>query len=267
MFRSIRSFAIIAMALLAGACARVETGEVGLRVDMSKQVQGTELQPGSFNQTLIGDVLTFPVRDIAVTLENKNPITADNSALGDLDLTAIYTINPSQVAELWVKQSKSFHSPSQSGDIYLMYNYMGTIVNNAVYKAVREYEALKVNDARAQIEEKVKLYATATLREAGLDQAITLTTVQVRAITPAQSIIDSANAVVRAQNELRVKETEVNIAKKEAERMAALSSNSAASIQFMQAQAGLLIAQGIAAGKVQTIVVPADFKGMVNVGR
>ena len=65
---------------------------------------------------------------------------------------------------------------------------------------------------------------------------------------------------------MRVKETEVEIAKKESERMAALAVNSAQSIAYMQAQAQLKIAEGIAAGKVNTIVVPMDFRGMVNIG-
>jgi hypothetical protein len=72
---------------------------------------------------------------------------------------------------------------------------------------------------------------------------------------------------VKAQNELKIKETEVKIATKEAERMAALAVNSQQSIAYMAAQANMKIAEGIANGKVQTIVVPMDFKGMVNVGK
>lgn len=34
----------------------------------------------------------------------------------------------------------------------------------------------------------------------------------------------------------------------------------------MQAQAQMKIAEGIAEGKVHTVVIPYDFKGMVNVG-
>ena len=49
--------------------------------------------------------------------------------------------------------------------------------------------------------------------------------------------------------------------------MTALAQNSGQSIQYMQAQAQMKIAEGIAAGKVQTIVVPVDFRGMVNVGK
>jgi hypothetical protein len=82
---------------------------------------------------------------------------------------------------------------------------------------------------------------------------------------PADDIIASANAVVTAQNALRAKEIEVETAKKEAERIAALNANSKA-IDYMNAQANMKIAEGVASGKVQAIVVPYDFKGIVNAG-
>ena len=54
------------------------------------------------------------------------------------------------------------------------------------------------------------------------------------------------------------------IVKKESERMAALAANSTQSIAFMNAQAQLKVAEGVANGKVHTVVVPYDFKGIVN---
>ncbi len=45
--------------------------------------------------------------------------------------------------------------------------------------------------------------------------------------------------------------------------MAALSSNSAASIAYMNAQAALNISEGIKNGKVQTIVVPSNMTGLM----
>lgn len=98
-----------------------------------------------------------------------------------------------------------------------------------------------------------------------LDTSLSVTTVQVRNIQPNAEILKAATTYVRAQNELKVKETEVAIAKKESERMAALAANSTQSIAYMQAQANLKIAEGIANGKVNTIVVPMEFKGMVNI--
>ena len=54
------------------------------------------------------------------------------------------------------------------------------------------------------------------------------------------------------------------IVKKESERTAALAANSTQSIAFMNAQAQLKVAEGVANGKVHTVVVPYDFKGIVN---
>lgn len=253
----------IASIVALSACTRIETGEVGLRIGFDKQVGTQELVAGSFNQTLVGSVLTFPVRDVSVQLENKNPMTADNSALSDFDITVVYQINPASVSDLYTKKTKSFHAVDDSGDTYLMYNYMSTLVNTAAYKVVRQYKSLEVADNRAKIEAEIQNAVLQTLKEDKLDTSLTLTLVQVRSILPAQAIINSANELVKAQNELKIKATEVEIAKKEAERIAALNANSKA-IDYMNAQANLKIAEGVAAGKVHTIVVPVDFKGIVN---
>jgi hypothetical protein len=45
--------------------------------------------------------------------------------------------------------------------------------------------------------------------------------------------------------------------------MQALSNQSASSIAYMQAQAALNISEGIKNGKVQTIVVPANFNALM----
>lgn len=244
---------------------RIKTGEVGVRVDFSKEVQPGELLPGSWNQNLIGTILTFPVRDITISLDNKTPLTADNSALADFDISVVYEINPGSVAELYSKKAKSFHQISD-GDWLLMYNYVGTLVNNAAYKAIRQYKALEVADNRSKLEQEIRQHVAEQLASEKLETAIHITVVQIRNVQPNAEILRSATEYVRAQNELRVKETEVEIAKKESERMAALAVNSAQSIAYMQAQAQLKIAEGIAAGKVNTIVVPMDFRGMVNIG-
>ena len=260
----VKSVVIGVCLFMVAACSRIETGEVGLRVGFDKQVQSQELVAGSFNQTIVGEVLTFPVRDVSVSLENKNPMTADNSALSDFDITVVYQINPSSVSDLYTKKTKSFHMVDKSGDTYLMYNYMSTLVNTAAYKVVRQYKSLEVADNRAKIEAEIQNEVQHTLKDDKLDMSLTLTLVQVRSILPAASIIQSSNELVKAQNDLKIKSTEVEIAKKEAERIAALNANSKA-IDYMNAQATYKIADAVAQGKVNTIVVPVDFKGIINV--
>lgn len=255
--------AVLGLAVIATGCTRIESGEVGVRVNASKEVQGNELMPGSWNQTMVGDVLTFPVRDIAVNVDNKAPLTSDNSALADFDITIVYGINPTSVAELYTKKSKSFHLYDEKArDTLLMYNYMVTLTNNASYKAVRQYKALEVADNRQKIEAEIRELVTQQLREEKLDTSMTINVVQVRNVAPNAEILKAATEYVRSQNELKIKDNEVLIARKEAERQQVLSQNSEKSIAYMDAQSRALIAQAIANGKVATIVVPDKFTAL-----
>jgi regulator of protease activity HflC (stomatin/prohibitin superfamily) len=256
---------ITAIALLSVVgCSRIETGEVGVRVGFDKQVKQGELQPGSFNQTLIGDIITFPVKDVAAEINDMTPIAKDNSTMADFDMTIIYNINPAQVAELYSQKSKSFHM-DYKGDTYLMFNYITQTARNGVYKVAREYEALDMNDNRQTMEQKVKEQVQAALKDEKLDGTITINQVQIRRIQPAQSVVDSANALVRAKNEFKQKEVEVKTAEAEARRMQALANQGSQSIAYMQAKAQADIAEGIKNGKVNTVVIPFDFRGQVVV--
>lgn len=254
----------VAIAALFAGCTRIQTGEVGVRIDMNKQIQQGELQAGSWNQTVFGEVVTFPVKDITVNIDNKTPLTSDNSALADFDLSVIYSVNQTSVAELFSTKARSFHK-QEDGDTLLMYNYVTALMNNATYKVVRNYKSLEIADNRAKIEQEILHAVKEQLVLDKLDTSLSVTTVQVRNIQPNAEILKAATEYVRAQNELKVKETEVAIAKKESERMAALAANSTQSIAYMQAQANLKIAEGIANGKVNTIVVPQNFSGIVNI--
>jgi regulator of protease activity HflC (stomatin/prohibitin superfamily) len=254
--------AVTALVLSATACTRIETGEVGVRVGFDKQVQPGELLPGSFNQTLVGNVMTFPVKDVNVSLENMTPVAKDNSTMKDLDAVVVYNINPQNVAELYSTKNKSFHAEFK-GDTYVMYNYIVQNARNAIYKAARKYEALDMADNRTDMENFIKDEITRNLAEEKLDGSVTISQVMIRNVLPSDTVVESANALVRSKNELKQKEVEVKTAEAESRRMAALANNSGASIQFMQAQAMLNISEGIKNGKVQTIVVPSNFNALM----
>ena len=256
------TLSILAAAVLATGCTRIETGEVGVRVGFDKQVKPGELMPGSFNQVLIGDVLTFPVKDVNVVIDNTTPVAKDNSTMKDLDAVIVYNINPQQVSELYSSKNRSFHA-EHKGDVYLMYNYIVQNARNAIYKAARKYEALDMADNRSEMENFIKEEIVRNLAEEKLDGSLNITQVMIRNVVPADSVVASANDLVRAKNELKQKEIEVKTAEAEARRMAALANNSASSIAFMQAQAALNISEGIKNGKVQTIVVPANFNALM----
>jgi regulator of protease activity HflC (stomatin/prohibitin superfamily) len=262
--KRIFTLGVLAAAVLAAGCTRIETGEVGVRVDFSKQVQPGELLPGSFNQTVIGDVLTFPIKDVNVVLENMTPVAKDNSTMKDLDAVVVYNINPQNVAELYSTKNKSFHADFK-GDTYVMYNYIVQNARNAIYKAARKYEALDMADNRTDMENFIREEIVRNLAEEKLDGSIMISQVMIRNVLPSDTVVESANALVRSKNELKQKEVEVKTAEAESRRMAALANNSTSSIAFMRAQAELNISEGIKAGKVQTIIVPSNMTALGNI--
>jgi regulator of protease activity HflC (stomatin/prohibitin superfamily) len=262
MNRLIKLGFVIAAVALTSACTRIETGEVGVRVGFDKQVQSGELLPGSFNQSLIGTILTFPIKDVNVSLNDMTPVAKDNSTMKDFDAVVVYNINPAQVAELYSTKNKSFHAEFK-GDTYVMYNYIVQNARNAIYKAARKYEALDMADNRSEMENFIKEEVVRNLTEEKLDGAITISQVLIRNVLPSDTVVESANALVRSKNELKQKEVEVKTAEAESRRMAALANNSGSSIAFMQAQAMLNISEGIKNGKVQTIVVPSNFNALM----
>ena len=246
------------------ACTRIETGEVGVRRDAYKQVETTELQPGSLNQTIFGDVLTFPTKDVQVDVADLTPLASDNSTVADFDMSVIYSVNPSSVAEIYVAKNRGFHAENEDGDTLLMYNYVRQLGRNAAYKVARKYESLKMADNRAEIEQLIRQEITNQLANEKLDGDVMVSQVLVRQITPAKNIVQSANLLVQAQNENKRKEVEVGTAKLEAQRIAALNANAGAT-KYMEATAIVTIAEAVKEGKVNTIVIPYDFKGIVNV--
>jgi regulator of protease activity HflC (stomatin/prohibitin superfamily) len=266
MKRTLTIIASAAALILTSACTRIETGEVGLRLNASKQIEGDELLEGSFNQTLVGDVLTFPVRDIAMQITDQTPLTAEDTKLADLDFNVIFNITPSAVSTLWSKKSKSFHlRDKDSGDWYLMYNYMWSVASNAAVKSVRKQQALKITDNREVVENDIRDTIQAELKKEGLETSINVTSVRVTSILPNPAIVKAATDVVEANQRVAVATAQVQVARQEAERMQVLASNAGQSIAYMQAQSQMEIAKAVREGKVNTIILPMDFKGMVNV--
>jgi hypothetical protein len=252
--KRIFTLSVLAAAVLATGCTRIETGEVGLRVGFDRQVSTGELLPGSFNQTIIGDVLTFPTKEISVKVEDMTPLAKDNSTMKDFDALVTYNINQAQVAEIYNSKNKSFHA-SHNGDVYLMYNYIFNAARNAIYKAARKYEALEMGDARQAMETEIKEQITRTLAEEKLDGTIVIGQVLIRNIVPADSVVASANELVKAKNEYKTEEVKVATARKRNESMQA--NPMAIPLLKAEAEADAMrnLPGAIAAFKGQTLVI------------
>jgi hypothetical protein len=252
--KRILTLSILAAAVLATGCTRIETGEVGVRVGFDKQVQSGELLPGSFNQSIIGEVLTFPIKDVNVILENMTPVAKDNSTMKDFDAVVVYNINPQQVSELYASKNRSFHAEFK-GDTFVMYNYIVQNARNAIYKAARKYEALDMADARSDMETFIKEEIVRNLAEEKLDGSISISQVLIRNIVPADSVVASANELVKAKNEFKTEEVKVATARKRNESMQANPMAIPLLMAEAQADAMRKLPDAIANFKGQTLVI------------
>ncbi len=253
----------ISSVLLLGGCTRVDTGEVGLRRTFNGTIEPQELSTG-YHQTLIGDVIIFAAKEILLVEENMTPQTRDKTTLADFDVNFTYQVDPGSISEMYVKYSTTANLYSEDSDeIFPMGTFVTSVVRSSAYFAVSEYDALTVNDNRSAIETKIREFANKKLEQEGLAGKVTVSLVNVRNIQLAPAIIESANRVVQAQNDLKAKTTEVEIAKQEALRIEALAKQTDSGYtQLLDAQAGMTTAEAlkIAAGKGSTIwIVPNNF--------
>jgi hypothetical protein len=145
--------------------------------------------PGTINQTIWGEVLTFPTKDVSVDIADLTPLASDNSTVADFDMAVIYSINPGSVAELYIEKNRGFHADTEEGDTLLMYNYIRQLGRNAAYKVARKYESLKMADNRAEMEQLIRQEVVASLAAEKLEGAISVSQVLVRQVKPAANIV------------------------------------------------------------------------------
>lgn len=243
-------------------CTRVETGHVGIRTTFNGSIEPEELGVG-FHQTLIGSVQTYVANEITWKIDNLTPQTKDRSNLEDLDIAYTYSVNPHSIADLVVKY-KGRDAEDDRGDRYPLALYVENVVKTSVTDVLSKYDALEANEKREEIRNKIRVQAEAMFKEDGLAESVNIHQVFVKNLQLSKSIMASANQVIISQNELKTKDFEVQTARKEAERLTLLANNKA-NIDYMNAKSLSDIAEGIKTGKVHSIVVPYDFKGIVNV--
>jgi hypothetical protein len=102
-----------------------------------------------------------------------------------------------------------------------MYNYIFNATRNAIYKSARKYEALDMADNRQEMESEIKEQIVRTLADEKLDGTIVIGQVLIRNIEPADSVVVSANELVKAKNEYKTEEVKVATARKRNESMQA----------------------------------------------
>lgn len=258
---------IVALAIaMTAACGRIDTGHSGVRTSWNKQVQSDIVKPG-FYVAVTDDVVQYVTNEITFELKNEKPQTKDKSYLTDLDATYMWQITSTDLPSLVTRyKNRTF---VQGDDRYPMGIFVDAVMQRSLAQAVSEVDALDANQNRTLIETNTVKYANQMMKDEGLEHEIMIKKVMVKNIEIDPRLQESILRNVTAQKDNQTKDIEISTAHKENERMAQLTANAnnGQYIALLNAQSNMKIAEGIAAGRVNTIVVPSDFKGIVNTAK
>jgi regulator of protease activity HflC (stomatin/prohibitin superfamily) len=241
-------------------CTRIDSGHVGVRTGFGGMVDPNVLHVG-WHQTLIGSVQTVQASEITYNMNNLQPMTADKTQLNDMDLTYTYDVDEKDIPEDMVR-FKNRNDIAEDGTIMPLGKYVGNVMTTAISNIVGKYKALEANTNRDIIRDEIKKEATRILAEEKMN-GVHIRQIFIKNLMIDKRLTDSSMLVITQQNAYAAKVIEVQTAEKEAERLTMLSNN-AKNIEYMNAKAMADIAEGVREGKVNTIIVPYDFKGIIN---
>jgi regulator of protease activity HflC (stomatin/prohibitin superfamily) len=261
-----KSFKLVLLAVIAltmgTACTRIESGHSGVRVNWNGTVEPTELGVG-YHQTIIGDVRKYVSNEITYNLDNLHPQTKDKTLLSDMDLTYNYEVNPSSIADLYVKFKGRDYHDEKTGENYPMALYVTNVVQTATTDVIAQYDALDANENRDAIRVQIKARIDKILEEEKINDVIKVKQVFIKNLSIDPKLLDSARAVITAQNDLKAKSYEVQTAAKEADRLKAVAGIGGANLEVMKIQIQKDMVAALRENKNAIYVVPTNMTSLM----
>lgn len=251
---------------MVAACGRIDTGHTGVRTSWNKQVQQEVVHPGAY-MAVTDSVQQYVTNEVTFIVKDLQPQTLDKTYLKDLDFTYTYQVDSNDLPNL-VTTFKN-RTLVNGDDFYPMGSYVDTQIRAAAYAAVSKFNAMEANSHRSDIESDIKIIVAAKFAEEGLDKVIRVKQVTVNNVEVDPKLQEAVVRQLNAVIDNKTKDTEIDTAKKENQRMEMLTANSnnGQYIALLNAQSSMKIAEAIANGRVNTIVIPSDFKGIVNTAK
>ena len=212
-----KTLLLIAMVFFVAACGRIETGEVGVRIDFNKTVESGEMPPGIYFNPL-SSVEHYSVKEIEIPIEDMTPKAKDNLSIRDLDLSVFYRVEPSMVADLYVKYTGQSKWDREVGVWLPASNLVARVAREAVFDTIADYESLTIHTKRETISSEIRQRLQAVLDQTDKG-AFQITRVVVRQMVTDPALEESIRAAVQMQKRVEAKREELNLAKAEADRL------------------------------------------------
>ena len=258
------NFIAVAMAVImftmTTGCTKIESGHAGIRVGWNGVYDPTELGVG-WHQTMIGDVKRVVASEITIEIKDQKPQTKDKTLMHDMDLSFNYAVTSDYIVEL----ATDFKGRDLiiDDEVYPMGLYVQSIVITAMNDVVGRYDALDANDNREKIRAEIMEQTVKLLKEEKLDKKVEVKQIFVKNMQISPALTDSALVSIAAQNELKAKIIQVQVADQENRRLSMMSGN-AKNMEYMALENQRLFIQKMD-GKSTIYVIPTNLTSfMVN---
>lgn len=241
--KSTRSFlrigAVILAAAFATGCSQIDTGNVGVESSMG-QVKKEILPPGVYF-SLFKTVTEVSAKELALTLEDLKPQTADKINLNDLDMDVYVQIDPSKAADIMLRWPGDVVSVKGEDGNRVGINYVTRQAREAIYDAVTKYGSADIHTKRTAIAADVVEQLQKNLDASAGAGWFFVRSANVRNLSTDPALEANIRAAAAANFELQKKAIEIKVAEAEADRKRAEARGDADAIKL---RAAAISAQG-----------------------
>lgn len=271
---AIAALAVVVLGLT--SCGTIESGNVGIRTTLGK-VSADEVEPGLYlGVPGISRVQEFSAKEIGLDLNDMTPKARDNLSLRDLDVTVYYRVQPSAVADLYVKYA-GLHARDEGSGVYLPAHAMLLrLSRNAIYEQASRIDSLVMHTQREELAAAVRRSLQAELDNNDKGQ-IAVSRVVVRSLTTDPAIEKAIQESVAAQKQLEttkqriaIAEAEAQVEIKKAEGIAKANQiiNQSLTREYLQHESNLALLRFAEKGGTTTVVLPANMQTapLINIG-
>lgn len=207
--------ALIASMGITGCMGRIETGHIGVRTDWNKNVELTPVPQGWY-MAVFTSVDEYVTKEIEIKLDKLQPKGSDNLSLQDLDISVFYKVKPDAVPPMRVKYNSQ--SAQHDGQLLPMYILVEGISRSSIFEAVSHFESLTMHTKRQKLEQDSKALIQKEL-DAKDPGVFEVTRVLVRQLLTDRSLEASIQAAVQVQKQIEAKNNQIELARKEADRL------------------------------------------------
>ena len=227
--------AILAAALLT-ACTQIDTGNVGVESAMG-QVKPEILPPGVYF-TFFKTVEEVSGKEIPLQIEDLRPQTSDKITLADLDMDIYIQIDASKAPAIKTRWPGDTRTLDKDDAVALGLNYVTRQAREAIYTDIAKRGSATVHTERAKIASEVVKALQADLDLSAGKGWFFVRSANIRNLVTDPALEANIKATANAQFERLKKDQEIEVAKREAERLRIAAQGEADAIRIKAAAIG-----------------------------